>query len=353
MSVSKKRALILGATGVVGRYLLQYLCEQPDWGVVAASRRTPEARGKFEHVAVNLLNPEECAQKLAAYPDITHVFYAAFLQDSEPASHIARNTAMLVNAVSAIELVSTKLAHVHLVEGTKWYGSHLGPFRTPAKESDARHQGGNFYHEQQDWLEARQRGKSWAWSAVRPHAVCGFSVGSPMNLALVLAVYAVICRELSIPFVHPGAPQNFRALYQLTDATLLAQAMTWMATQPRCANQAFNVTNGDLIRWENLWPRIAQFFNVSSGPQRQFSLREFMSDKATVWDSIVAKHRLQPHAFAQIAGWGFGDFVFGSTWDIISDVGKARRFGFYETADSEDMLFRLFQEFRANRIIPE
>jgi nucleoside-diphosphate-sugar epimerase len=346
------KAVVTGATGVVGRYLLQHLIERGDWDILALSRRKPDIGGRYEHLAVDLLDPADCRLKLAGHRDVTHVFYTAFLQDPDPAQHVQRNTSMLVNLIEAIEAASPALAHVNLVEGTKWYGSHLGPFRTPAKEEHPRHAGTNFYFDQQDWLEARQRGKAWTWSAVRPHAVCGFSIGSPMNLALALAVYGTLCRELGIPFSHPGPAANFHCLYQLTDSTLLAKAMVWMATEPRCANQAFNVTNGDLIRWENLWPRLALFFGVEPGPQRQFSLRSRFGDQGDAWRGIVRKHGLQALRYEDIAGWGFADFVFGSTWDIVSDTGKARRFGFCEAVNSEEMLLALLDGFRRQRVIP-
>jgi nucleoside-diphosphate-sugar epimerase len=346
------KAIVTGATGVVGRYLLQHLVESGHRDIVAVSRRKPDIAGRYEHLAVDLLDPDDCRRKLASHRDATHVFYSAFLQDADPARHVARNTAMLVNLVEAVEAVSTALVHVNLVEGTKWYGSHLGPFRTPAKEGHPRHAGTNFYFDQQDWLEARQRGKGWTWSAVRPHAVCGFSIGSPMNLALALAVYGTLCRALQLPFSHPGPAANFHALYQLTDSTLLARAMLWMATEPRCANQVFNITNGDLIRWENVWPRLAQFFGVEPGPQRHFSLKVAFGGKADAWRDIARRHGLQPHRFEDVAGWGFADFVFGSTWDIVSDTGKARRFGFCEAVDSEEMLLALLDGFRRQRVIP-
>ncbi len=347
-----RKAIVTGATGVVGRYLLQHLAERGDWDIVALSRRRPDIEGRYEHIAVDLLDPADCRAKLGDLIGATHVFYSAFQQDPDPARHVARNTTMLVNLVETLEAVAANLAHVNLVEGTKWYGSHLGAFRTPAKESHPRHVGTNFYFDQQDWLEARQRGKAWTWSAVRPHAVCGFSVGSPMNLALALAAYGTLCRELNLPFSHPGPSGNFHALYQLTDSTLLAKAMVWMATEPRCANEAFNITNGDLIRWENLWPQLAAFFGVEPGPQRHFSLKAEFGAKADDWNRIVVRHGLHPHRFEDIAGWGFADFVFGSTWDIVSDIGKARRFGFCEAVDSEGMLLGLLEAFRAQTVIP-
>ncbi len=348
----ERTAVIAGATGVVGRYLLRHLLQTGEWNVIALSRRRPDVAGEFRHVAVDLHDAADCRAKLAPLGDATHVFHAAFVQVADAAEQVARNAAMFTNLVTAIEGAAPSLRHVHLVEGTKWYGSHLGAFLNPAREHHPRHAGANFYFDQQDWLEARQRGKAWTWSAVRPHAVCGFSVGSPMNLALSLAVYGTLCRDLGLPFSHPGPAANFRALYQLTDSGLLARAITWMATSEHAANQAFNITNGDLIRWENLWPRLAAFFAVEAGEQRHFSLREAFGGRAADWDRIVARHGLQPQAYHQVAGWGFADFVFGSTWDIVSDTGRARRAGFCEAVDSERMLLDLLAEFRGNRVIP-
>jgi hypothetical protein len=77
-----------------------------------------------------------------------------------------------------------------------------------------------------------------------------------------------------------------------------------------------------------------------------------MADKGLVWDRLVAKHRLQPYRYEEIAAWGFGDFVFGSDYDIISDIGKSRRFGFSDSVDTEEMFLRLLAQFRKDRIIP-
>jgi hypothetical protein len=41
-----------------------------------------------------------------------------------------------------------KLERVVLVTGANYYGSHLGPYRTPCEESDPRHAGDNYYFHQ-------------------------------------------------------------------------------------------------------------------------------------------------------------------------------------------------------------
>ena len=58
-----------------------------------------------------------------------------------------------------------------LIEGNKIYGSHLGPFKTPAREDDPPHMLPNFYYDQEQWLRSAQVGQNWTWSALRPHFV--------------------------------------------------------------------------------------------------------------------------------------------------------------------------------------
>jgi nucleoside-diphosphate-sugar epimerase len=350
--MAKNKALIAGATGVVGRNLLRHLLATGDWEITALSRRKPDVDGGYEHIAVDLLDAVQCKAKLGHLTDITHVFFAAVTTSPDAALLVSQNVTLLRNLVETIEPLNRQLKHIHFMQGTKWYGSHLGPFKTPAREDDPRHLPPNFYYDQWDYMVERQKGKSWTYSSARPHAVSGFAIGNPSNLTMVLAIYATICKALGVPLCHPGTAGNYSALYQCTDSGLLARAMVWMATTPQCANEAFNITNGDLIRWENTWPRIARYFNMASGPRRRISIANAMADKGPVWDRIVQKYGLRPIGFQDIVRWPYGDFVFTPEYDIVSHLGKLRRFGFHETVDTEEMFFRLWDEMRAHKIIP-
>jgi nucleoside-diphosphate-sugar epimerase len=348
----KRVALITGATGVVGRNLIAHLTAQPDWEVIAVSRRAPDLAGRYTHLPVDLLDRSDCAAKLGGLTGVTHIFHASYIERPTPAEMVAPNVAMLANTVETVEPVAPHLQHVLVMQGTKYYGSHLGPFRTPAKEDDPRHMPPNFYYDLQDWIVERQRGKRWTWSAARPHAVIGFALGNPMNLSMVIAVYATLCRELGVPFAFPGTPAAYRALYQCSDAGLLARAMHWMATDPRCANEPFNVINGDYIRWENCWARFARFFDLEPAPPRPINLVRTMADKGPVWDKVVARHGLKPHRYEDVVLWGYGDFVFNTAHDIVSSMTKAWRYGFHEVMDTEQMFLDVFASYRRDRIIP-
>jgi nucleoside-diphosphate-sugar epimerase len=350
--MTRRKALLVGATGVVGRNLLRHLLADGCWDVVTVSRRTPEVEGRYEHLNVDLLDARACSETLGVLDDITHVFYEAWIAKPDLGEMARLNLTMLRNVVEPVEAASPALEHIHVTHGTKWYGSHLGPFRTPAREDDPRHAGPNFYYDQWDYLLARQHGKLWSCSSARPHGVSGFAWGNPSNLTMVLGVYACITRELGLPLCHPGTEGNYRALYQCTDSGLLARAIVWMSTSPQCANEAFNITNGELIRWENVWPRIARYWDMEAGPRREINMVSEMADKGPVWDRIVARHGLQSYRYQDIVSWGYGDFVFKPTYDIISSTTKARRYGFNEVVDTEEMFCRLWNEMKADRLLP-
>lgn len=352
MNTQNKVALVVGAQGVIGRNLVDHLSTLPAWEVIGLSRRVGESTDRVRHLSVDLLDPDDCREKLRDLSDVTHIFYTAYQDRPTWSELVPPNLAMLVNVVEAIEPVATGLRHVSLMQGYKVYGAHLGPFKTPARETDANHMPPEFNIDQQNFLENRQRGKSWNWSAIRPSVVCGFALGNPMNLAMVIAIYAAMSKELGIPLRFPGKPGAYNTLLEMTDASLLAKATVWAATDERCANQAFNINNGDLFRWNEMLPKIARFFEMEVAPPLPMSLDVVMADKEPLWNAMVEKYGLEPHPYKDVSSWRFGDFVFAWDYDVIADASKAHRFGFHEFVDTEEMFLRLFSDFCYRRIIP-
>ena len=347
----RRKAIVAGATGVVGRRLAEHLVSTGEWDVVGLARREPDRATPYPMIAVDLTNAADCREKLADLRDVTHILYAGRYTHSTGPEPIEINTAMMTNLVEAVEPHNV-LQHIHLVQGSKWYGS-TGPYKTPAREDDPRLEGNHtFYYAQQDWLEARQGAAHWTWSASRPHAICDRTTGIARSLAMVIAVYAAICKEEGEPLSFPGTGGNYRALYQCTDALLLAKAIGWMATEPRCANQAFNIINGDHIRWMNLWPVFADCFGMALGPVRTQRLGETMPRKKPVWERIARKHGLRAPPYEHAVLWPYADFVFHPDWDIMSSTVKARQFGFHDVCDTQAMFIELFDLYRRHGIIP-
>jgi hypothetical protein len=220
------------------------------------------------------------------------------------------------------------------------------------READPRHMPPNYYFDQIDWLTAWQNGKTWDCVELRPQTLCGFSPGAAMSILPAIAVYAAISKELRLPLRFPGHPRAYETIYQVTESTHFAGAALWAATEPRCSNEAFNITNGDYFRWCNLWPKIAGAFDMPVGEPQTISLARHMADKGSLWQDMTARHGLKPFRYTDLVAWPFADYVFGTYWDVMSDVTKSRRYGFHDVVDSEEMFVRLLRRFREERIVP-
>jgi len=351
MSEPRKLALVVGANGVIGGNLIEHLLTLDDWDIVGLSRRGSVSTDRLRYIAVDLLDREATRQTLAGLSEVTHIFYAAYQDRPSWAELVPPNLAMLVNVVDAIEPVASHLSHISLMQGYKVYGAHLGPFKTPAREDDANHMPPEFNIDQQAFLERRQIGKHWTWSALRPSVVIGFGLGNPMNLAMVIAIYASMSKELGLPLRFPGKPGAYDTLLEMTDAGLLARATIWAATAPECANQALNITNGDLFRWSEMWPKIAAYFGLETAPPLPMNLASIMADKEPLWSSMVSRHRLADTSYGDVFSWGFGDAVFSWNYDFFADGSKVRRLGFHEHVDTTAMFFSVFDDLRQRRII--
>ncbi len=350
---NKNTALVVGANGVIGSKLIARMEELEDWNIIGLSRRGGRNTNKTQYIAVDLLDKDDCERKLTSLIHVTHIFYAAYQHKPTWTELVAPNVNMLINVVHSIEKVATNLKHISLMQGYKVYGAHYGPFKTPAKEDDGGHMPPEFNVDQQQYLEKLQVGKNWNWSALRPSIVGGTALGNPMNLVLVIAIYASISKELGLPLRFPGKLGAYEKLMDITDAGLLAKATIWAATNIKCANQAFNITNGDLIRWNELWPKIANYFEMEVAPPLQMPLQTIMADKESTWQGLQQKYNLEKHSYEKVSSWAFGDFVFSLDYDFFSDSSKARRLGFHEYMETEKMFFDLFDELKKQKVIPD
>ena len=356
MTTAQKKAVVVGALGVIGRYIVDKLLAEGDWQVVGLSRRPARNEPRYTHISVDLLDGKDVGRKLGGLSDTTHIFYAAVQpgtgKAADYATVVAPNRDMLVNSVSAIARANRALQRVVLVTGTKYYGVHLGPLKTPMRETDPRHMPPDFYFDQIDWLTDFQRGKKWSFAELRPQTLCGFAPGAAMSIMPAIAVYAAISKELGQPLRFPGKPGAYDTIYQVTESSHFASAALWAATEPRSANQAYNITNGDYFRWRNVWPRIAQVFGMKVGEVQTISLTQHMADKAGLWAQLTKKHGLRKIAFDQLVAWPFADYVWAADWDVMSDVTKSRLHGFHDVVDSEAMFERLLRRFRREKIVP-
>ena len=342
--------LVVGARGVIGRHVVQHLETTDGWRPIALSRNEPSYETDAAFVSVDLLDSDAAEDTLSDLDEVTHVFYAAYLPREDLHAEAETNREMLSTLLDGLSMDA--LERVVLYQGVKYYGVHHGEFTTPAREDDPRHLPPNLYYAQEDLLKTRAEGASWDWTLLRPDVICGVARDNAMNIAKVIGVYAAISNELGVPLRYPGSRAASGVLMQTTDAGLLARASDWAATNDACGQEAFNITNGGLFRWESLWPKIADYFEMPVGTPTPVSLESHMADKGMIWELIAEKHGLDTPDYDSFVEWGFGDFVFNCEYDVVSDVTKCRQYGFGEAVDSEASFYRVFDEYRERDLLP-
>lgn len=357
----RRKVVVAGALGVVGRAAVEHFAAAGD-SVIGLSRRKPDFGSSAEFVAVDLRDAQACRTSLEPHADASHLFYAALHEKPRlvegwfDPDHTATNLAMLCNLLDAIE--SPALEHVTLLQGTKAYGAHLGgPMRVPAKEREPRVEHTNFYFAQEDWLRERRRGRDWRFTILRPQIVTGLAVGSAMNVVATIGVYAAIQRERGLPFAHPGHPH---AITELSDAALVARAADWAAGRAECDGEVYNLTNGDVVCWRELFRAVAAWLGVpldeSSAPPR---LAETMPAQAGLWRRIAEREDLRITDLDQLIGlsWQYADILWANPHaaerpGLVSTI-KARQHGFEHCLDSEDNVIELLERMRVERYLPD
>ncbi|MBA4785924.1 MAG: SDR family oxidoreductase [Rhizobiales bacterium] len=350
------KALIVGASGIVGSATAKVLGDEgwQVWGLA----RTPAQQANVTPVAADLLDPAALASALSGL-DPSHVFISSWLRQATEADNIRVNSAMVRNLLTALSPAKS-VKNVALVTGLKHY---LGPFenygkgvlpQTPFREEQGRLDVDNFYYAQEDEVFAAADRDGFTWSVHRPHTIVGKAVGNAMNMGTTLAVYASICKHTGRPFRFPGVEMQWEGLTDMTDATLLARHLLWASTTQAAANQDFNVANGDVFRWKWMWGRIAEWFGIEAAPfdGTMRPLEEQMADDAATWSEIARQYDLaEPDMNRLVSPW-HTDADLGRPIEVITDMSKSRRLGFLDYQPTDDAFFALFEELRADRLIP-
>ena len=356
----KNKLLMIGATGLLGRDVLKYFKDKPDWDCIGLSRRDPQLSGVM-HLKSDLMDKKSIDDNAHIFTSVTHVVYAALYEMDELISgwrhrqQIEYNSIMFTNFIESLTEFAANLNHISLLQGTKAYGIHVEPMKAPAKESWPRHDHENFYWFQEDALKEVRMNGSWSFNIWRPQVVLGAASGSPMNLVAAIAVYATICRELGIPCRYPG---GIPIITEATDARLFAEALDWAFKEPKAHNQTFNITNGDVLIWPHLWPMICDYFKVDNGEPRLDILSKSMPKMENEWSKIVQKYKLRGLTLKELVGgsWQFLDRAMRpggelSPPSLVSTI-KIRKAGFSGCIATDDSLKRCFEEMQKEKLIP-
>jgi nucleoside-diphosphate-sugar epimerase len=359
MPMGRKTVLVAGATGLVGYAALKHFTRAPDTEVIAVSRRVPPGI-TVRHLALDLADAPACQAAADALRDVTHLVYAALyelpglVEGWRNDQQIATNDRMLRNLLGPLLAAAPNLRHVTLLQGTKAYGVHVRPLAVPAREgrSEMREQA-NFYWLQEDYLRAARAGRDWHFTILRPVLIVGEAIGGAMNLIPALGAYAAVMGERGPILPYPGGAER---VSQAVDADLLARAIAWAGDTPVARDETFNVTNGDVFTWPNIWPAIADAFGMRPGSDEPFLLQSL---GRADWDRIRQHYGLSSPALTEFVGLSleYADYQmrYGHTDPgppaIVSTV-KIIQAGFNEVMDTELMFRKWFRVFQQKRLLP-
>ncbi|MCA1177227.1 MULTISPECIES: SDR family oxidoreductase [unclassified Pantoea] len=354
----QKQALIVGISGVIGRALAEKL-QSEGWQVTGLSRGRGAIPEGCRSLTADLTDANAVSVALSQEkPDA--VFFSVWSRQENEKENIRVNGGMVRNVIEALG-ERLKGSHVALVTGLKHY---LGPFEaygkgavpvTPFREEQGRQPVDNFYYAQEDEIFAGAGKYGYRWSVHRPHTIIGYALGNAMNMGQTLAVYATLCREQGWPFIFPGSPEQWNGITDVTDAGLLAEQLLWAATADEAANQDFNAVNGDVFRWNWLWPRLAAYFGVEAAafPAQMMPLEGRMQEAADEWREIAAREQLREADINKLASWWHTDADLGRPMEAFTDMSKSRKAGFTGYRSTLDSFTGLFDRLKAEKVIPQ
>ncbi len=357
--MARKTVLVAGASGLVGYAALGHFAAAGDTKVIALSRRPPPWAG-VRHLALDLTDADACRQAAESLRDVTHLVYAALFELPGLVAgwrndrQIETNGRMLRNLLDPLLRAAPGLRHVTLLQGTKAYGVHVRPLAVPAREgrSEMREQP-NFYWVQEDYLRGAQAGRDWHFTILRPVLIVGEAIGGAMNLIPALGAHAAAMRERGPILPYPGGAER---VSQAVDAGLLARAIGWAGDSPAARNETFNITNGDVFTWPNIWPAIAEAVGMRPGPDEPFLLQSL---GRADWDRARTRFALESPALPDFVGLSleYADYQmrYGHNEPgapaIVSTV-KIQQAGFHEAMDTEAMFRKWFKVFQQKRLLP-
>jgi hypothetical protein len=178
-----------------------------------------------------------------------------------------------------------------------------------------------------------------------------------MNVIPALGVYAAMMRRAGKTRLdYPGGVGR---VAQTVDADLLARCIAWSGEAAAARNEIFNVTNGDVFEWPNVWPAIADALGFAPGDHVPLSLDQEIRPREAEWAEIRAAQGLKSGSLKDFVGLSFeyADYTMGFGRDrpgpaaIVSTI-KLMQAGFTEVMDTEAMFRKCFAEMQAKRLLP-
>jgi len=357
--MKQKHALIVGASGIVGAKLAQYLALHEEIKISGIARTScPDLQKKMNLIVCDIMDKEKITELLQPIvKEITHVFYVTWIRAKNKEKEPEENLTMFKNVMEPLK--EAPLQFVYLQTGTKYYGMHIGPekgYKIPSREDSPRPSDPFFHYSLEDYLKEfheKHSNGSWYYSVARPPIIIGNSQVSKMNFGVSLAIYASLLKELGQPLLYPGSVTSFTRIREFCDNGLLCQFILWMSCDPESRAGTYNLHNGDYVLMEQLWKRVAQYFGMEAKiADKPFSVIEFMKEHKHDWKKMVDKYGLEKLDLKHAGTWNEFEAMVGREWDELTVTTKVHQKGFTEYCNTFDVFDNLFDGLKRKNIIP-
>lgn len=289
-------AIITGANGISGNYMLRVLAESPErWTKIYCLSRRPPAipdglPSQAEHIALDFLkSPEEIASVLKERGvKADYVFFYSYVQakpkeggglwsDADEmckvnskwnarcrfSVYLTTLAALLRNFCSALPLASITPKRLMLQTGAKNYGVHLGPSAIPQEETAPRVKlEPNFYYPQEDFLWSFCAEHGISWNICMPAGILGAVPDAAMNLVFPLGVYASVQKYLGDKLEFPTDLQAWETNRCMSSSRMNGYMEEWAVLTVEARNEKFNTMDGSTFTWGNHWPKLAKSYGI-------------------------------------------------------------------------------------------
>jgi len=393
-------AVVTGANGISGHYMVRALAQAPErWSKIYCLSRRPPALpdglpANAEHIPLDFLRPPEEIGTTLKEKGIKadYVFFFSYIQVppkpgaamwSNAEDMCKVNTELLSNFLEGMAHAGIKPRSIMLQTGAKNYGVHLGATTIPQIESDPRVTlEPNFYYTQEDCLWAYCKKHGINWSVCMPSFILGAVPDAAMNVCFPLAVYASITKHLGEKLVYSGDFNAWENPQAQSSAMLNAYMEEWSVLTPAAQNQKFNTFDDSAFTWGNFWLKLAERYGVEYerpdssdevhpmptayetpprgyGPNHvshyKFSLMMWAKrpEVQAAWRELAAKHDLLDKELRDIERiFLFTDAALSWSQRICFSADKARSMGWHGNVNSGESIFAVFKEFEKIKMIP-
>ena len=207
-------------------------------------------------------------------------------------------------------------------------------------------------------MKQLSEGKRWKFCEIRPDAIVGFvPQNNAMNIAQALGLFLAMYKSVEgngseVPF--PGNEAAYKELHMDTSQDILARFHIFASFHADAVvGQAFNVADGDVVTWEEIWPGVCSWFGLKGvGPNQSRSTgAQWVQEHKGQWNTWVKEHGLKEGAL-EATSWDFMSLLMGIPFDRHYDLSACRQVGFNETVSTVKGYTLAFERMKHAKIIP-